>query len=689
MNRKIPLWERTREAARVALRPMGTSGHAVRRRTRVVAAGLSLAMLGLGWRAFDVAVLQHDQYLQQGNRQQLRTFRLSAGRGDILDRNYVSLAVNNQSFRVVLNPRQIRAQSREAEVLSHLLNIFPDLDADYVRGELSRDKAYRMLRLKVAPQEARQLRALKLPGIRLEQKPERIYPRGHLAAHLLGRVDNRGVGNLGVELATNAALKGRDATSPAFYAAHRGRGKQLLVEGHPDPALSRGNDVVLTIDTAIQSMAERELNALVAKWRPVGASIIVLEPKTGEILALANRPTFDPNHKIGSVNQTRNLAVQSAYEPGSTLKAITVAAALEQGVIRKDETFFCHNGRWQYTPQHSIRDTKRSEYLTVTEVLATSSNICTTKIYERLGKEALHRWAKKFHFGRRPQVQLPGAAKGLLADWEKWSDIQAANISFGQGMSASPLQVAAAFATLANGGLYNEPTLVTQITNAAGEPVWTHAPERERIVSESTSRTTLEMLTAVVHTKKGTGKNARIDGFRVAGKTSTAQKANPQGGYFEDQYYASFVGALPAEKPEVVILVSVDNPEGGHYGNQVAAPAFRRLGASIMNHLSVADEDRLTLVPDSVALDSGDPRLSEGFFANVDVEPRLPGQRPAPFTTGLPDFTGLTIAQALSAAEKARVKLVATGTGLAVGQSMSPGEVNEGAKVHVHFEPAY
>ena len=165
-----------------------------------------------------------------------------------------------------------------------------------------------------------------------------------------------------------------------------------------------------------------------------------------------------------------------------------VAAALEQGVIRKDETFFCHNGRWQYTPQHSIRDTKRSEYLTVTEVLATSSNICTTKIYERLGKEALHRWAKKFHLGRRPQVQLPGAAKGLLADWEKWSDIQAANISFGQGMSASPLQVAAAFATLANGGLYNEPTLVTQITNAAGEPVWTHAPERERIVSESTSR---------------------------------------------------------------------------------------------------------------------------------------------------------------------------------------------------------
>ncbi|MGB1698346.1 MAG: penicillin-binding protein [Nannocystaceae bacterium] len=689
MNRKVSLWEQTREAAKTALRPMQTSGHAVRRRTRVVAGVLCCAMLGLGWRAFDVSVLQHDQYLQRGNRQQLRTFRLPAGRGDILDRNYVSLAVNNQSFRVVLNPRVIRRQGRESEVLSHLTRIFPDLDPEYVSDELSRDKAYRMLRLKVAPEEARQLRDLKLPGIRLEQKPERIYPRGHLAAHLLGRVDNRGAGNLGVELAADNSLKGRDTTSPAFYAAHRGRGKQLLVEGHPDPALSRGNDVVLTIDTAIQSMAEREINTLVAKWRPVGASIIVLEPATGEILALANRPTFDPNHKIGSVNQTRNLAVQSAYEPGSTLKAITVAAALEQGVIRKDETFFCHNGRWQYTPQHSIRDTKRSEYLTVTEVLATSSNICTTKIYERLGKEALYRWAKKFHFGRRPNVQLPGAAKGLLADWEKWSDIQAANISFGQGMSASPLQVAAAFATLANGGLYNEPTLITQITDATGGSVWTHTPERERIVSESTARTTLEMLTAVVHSKKGTGKNARIEGFRVAGKTSTAQKANPLGGYFEDQYYASFVGALPAENPEVVILVSVDNPEGGHYGNQVAAPAFRRLGTAIMNHLGVADQEQLTLVPNSVALDSADPRLSEGFFADVDVEPRLPGQRPAPFTTGLPDFTGLTITQALSAAEKAHVRLIATGSGLAVGQSTPPGEVDAGTSVHVHFEPAY
>ena len=689
MNRRVPLWERTRDAASAALSPMETSGRAVRKRTSQVSWFLGFAMLGLGWRAFDVSVLQHEQYAQQGNRQQIRTFRQKASRGDILDRNYVSLAVNNQSYRVILNPRVIRAQSRTDEVFAHLTNILPDLDPAYLRRELGKDKAYRMLKHRVAPESARAIRALNLPGIRLDQKPERVYPRGLLGAHMLGRVDNQGAGNLGVELAMNDALRGREATSPAFYAAHRGKGTQLLVEGHPDPALSRGHDVVLTIDTAIQDMAEAELNTLVRNWRPVGASVVVLEPESGAILALANRPTFDPNHKIGSASQTSNLAAQAAYEPGSTLKAITVAAALEQGVIRRDETFFCHNGYWKYTPQHAIRDTKRSEYLTVTEVLATSSNICTTKIYERLGKESLHRWVKKFHFGARPQVQLPGAARGLVADWEKWSDIQAANISFGQGMSASPLQVAAAFATLANDGLYNEPTIVAEVIDAAGTPVWTHEPEQERIVSQSTARTMIEMLTAVVHSKKGTGKNARIEGYRVAGKTSTAQKANPAGGYFENQYYASFVGALPAEDPKVVILVSVDNPEGGHYGNQVAAPTFQRLGDAIMHHLGVANETEEAYVPRSVALDAADPRLERGFFADVDVEPALPGQRPAPFTVGLPDFTGLTMTQALEAAEKKDVVLHVTGSGLAVGQDVPPGDIEAGTRVHVHFEPAY
>ena len=668
---------------------MASDLRSVRRRAAIVGALLVAGLLGMGWRAWTIAVRGHAEYTAQGNRQQLRTYTLEAGRGNVVDRNHISLAVNDRLERIVLNPRLIRSHGAEERVLEFLLGMFGADRAEYIADELARDKAYRKLKLHLDDDMVAAVRAAKLPGVRLEREPHRVYPRGSLAAHVLGRVNALGQGNLGIELGMNDALAGREASSPAYYAAFGGRGHKLLVDGHPDHAVSRGQTVVSTVDSAIQAMAEAEIDELVRNWHPVGASIIVLDPATGEVLAMTNRPTFDPNHPVAATAQTVNLAVQHAYEPGSTLKAITVAAALEQGTIRADETFFCEEGRWQYTPRHAIRDTKRSGWLDVTEILAVSSNICTTKIYETLGKQALYRWIRRFHFGERPPIELPAVSEGLVADWRKWSDIQAANVSFGQGMSASPLQVAAAFAALANGGLYRAPTLVAEVRNADGELVWSRIRDgapAEALVRRATADTVLEMLTAVVETKKGTGKNARIEGYRVAGKTSTAQKANPEGGYFEDQYYASFVGAVPAEDPRLVILVSVDNPEGGHYGNEVAAPAFARLGARVLAYLGVPRHDGTLPSPAPIALRSDDPQLVEGFIADLDVQPDLPGHRAVAFTTGLPDFTGLTLTQALAEAERVEVQLRATGTGLAVGQSVPPGPVDSGAIVHVHFE---
>ncbi len=662
---------------------------AVRRRAAIVGATLVASLLGLGYRAYQVAVVRHDDYAEQGNRQQLRSYKLAAGRGEVFDRNYLSLAVNDHAHKVVLNPRQLSATHQKAEVLRRLTEMFPDQDPAYFAGELDKDKAYRRLRMRLTDEQADTIRDWNINGVRLEQTPERVYPRGLLAAHTLGRVNRQGSGNLGIELGMDRWLLGHETVSPAWYAAFRGQGRKLLVDGAPDPGVARDHSVVLSLDSAVQAMAEEEINTLVEAWRPVGASIVVLDPKTGEVLALANRPTFDPNHRVESVVQTNNLAVQSAYEPGSTLKAITVAAALEEGAIRQDETFFCEEGRWQYTPQHPIRDTKPSEWLTVTECLAKSSNICTTKIYDKLGKASMHRWVSRFHFGERPNIQLPGAAKGLLADWREWSDIQGANISFGQGMSASPLQVAAAFGALANEGVYNEPTLVLDVIANDGETVWTHEASAERVVRADTARTVMDMLTAVVETKHGTGKNARIEGYRVAGKTSTAQKADTTGGYYEDQYYASFVGAVPADDPRVVILVSVDNPEGGHYGNEVAAPTFARLGQRLMTYYGVPREDGSVPTPERIAIEGDDPRVTEGFLADLDVQPNLPGEGRKKFTTGLPDFTGLTLTQALDAAETAKVDLVASGTGIAVGQSVPPGPVDSGTEVRVHFEPTY
>jgi cell division protein FtsI (penicillin-binding protein 3) len=667
---------------------MASDLRAVRRRSAVVGGLIVAGLLGMGARAWTIGVERHAEYATQGNRQQLRDYTLEASRGNVVDRNHISMAVNDRLERIVINPRWIRANDATDRVAEFLLSMFGPEHAEYITEELSRDKAYRKLRLTLNEDQVASIREAQLPGVRLEEEPVRVYPRGSLAAHVLGRVNAQGRGNLGIELGLDDELAGRAASSPAYYAAYGGEGTKLLVDGHPDHSVSRGHTVVLTIDSAIQAMAEEEIDTLVREWHPVGASILVLEPKTGKLLALVNRPTFDPNHPVASASQTVNLAVQHAYEPGSTLKAITVAAALEQGTIRPDQTFFCEEGRWQYTPRHAIRDTKRSGWLDVTEILAVSSNICTTKIYETLGKEALYRWIQRFHFGEKPDIQLPAVSAGLLADWHKWSDIQAANVSFGQGMSASPLQVTAAFAALANGGVYHTPTLVEQVLDAEGKPVWTHEPgEGERIVRKATADTVMEMLTAVVHTKQGTGKNALIEGYRVAGKTSTAQKANPLGGYFEDQYYASFVGAVPANDPAIVILVSVDNPEGGHFGNDVAAPAFARLGARVLAYLGVPAANGQVPVPETIALASDSPELVEGFIADLDVQPDLPGRRKVEFTTGLPDFTGLTLAQALIEAEKAHVELRATGTGLAVGQSVPPGPIDAGGEVVVHFEP--
>jgi len=667
----------------LVMRPMASDLQAVQRRGWLVAGVLVAALLGLGLRAWAVGVTHHDQYAEQGNRQQLRSYKVKASRGDIVDRGYISLAVTDRVHKIVLNPRVITAQGRDAETIAALLEIFPEEDAEYLRDELGRDKAYRRLRMVLDDPQADALRALQLPGVSLEPVPHRVYPRKLLAAHVLGRVNAQGKGNLGIEYALDDSLRGRDAMSPAYFA----RGKKLLIEGFPDPGVSRGNTVVLTIDSAIQAMAEEEINTLVENWTPVSASILVMDPKTGEVLATASRPTFDPNHRIDTLEQTVNQAVQADFEPGSTMKAITVAAALEQGTIRKDESFFCEEGRWQYTDQHSIRDTKRSEWLSVTEILAVSSNICTTKIYETLRKENMYKWARRFHFGQRPAIELPGATKGVLHHWEKWSDIQGANISFGQGMTASPLQVAAAFSVLANRGVYVAPTILRQVIDAEGNPVDLERPAPERLVRVSTAKTVLEMLESVVHTRKGTGRNAVIEGYRVAGKTSTAQKASREGGgYAEDDYFASFVGAIPARDPRVVILVSVDSPQGSHYGNQVAAPTFSRLGGRVMAHLGVERNDGTRPAPDPIRLMADNILLVEGFIPTTDIEPRLPGQRRPSVSRGLPDLTGLTMSETLDVAETLGLTLRPRGTGIAVMQSHPPGPVAEGAVVEVLFE---
>ncbi len=660
--------------------PMATEPRAVRFRLIWVGMFVALCLVLVGVRAYRISIVQHDDYAKAGNRQQIRAYTMMGVRGTIVDRNYEALAVSDRMFQIVLNPREIATQHAEQVVIRAILQLFPNTSPEYLLGELARDKAYRRLRMMVDGEQARQLREQAIPGLTLERSAQRVYPRKLLASHILGRVGAQGKGNLGVEYSLDPFLRGRDASSPAFVA----HGSKILVDGVPDASVSSGHTIVLTVDSGLQAIVENELDALVETWTPQSASIVVLHPHTGEVLAIASRPTFNPNRSIDTLEQTVNQAVQREFEPGSTVKAVTVAAALEEGAIRPDETFFCEMGRWQYTDEHTIRDTKALGWLSVTEVLAVSSNICTTKIYERLGKRRLHQWIHRFGFGQRPGIELPAAAPGTVAPWEEWSDIQAANISFGQGMSASPLQVAAAFAALANQGMYNEPTLVSAILDVDGKAIVRPSVEPRRVIRAQTAALVMKMLEEVVHSRTGTGDKARVPGYRVAGKTSTAQKASREGGYDDEAYFASFVGAVPARAPRLVILVSVDQPVGGHYGNQVAAPTFARVASRAMELYAVAPDDDAALQPRAVVL-SSTGALQEGFVAQSDIEPPLPGKK-SRTSSGLPDFTGQTMAEVLDGAHALHVHVRLHGSGLAVMQDHAPGPIARGTRVNVYFE---
>lgn len=688
-----------------------------RKRARWLTALLCLAFGGIAYRGTELVIKQHEDWSDRARRQQQTKIKIQARRGAIVDRNGAALAVNGEVIQLVLNPRKIRETGQEREVYQKLSRIFKNKSTRReLKAHLAMDKAYRLLDLDLDRAQQKKIEALDLPGLRLESRPRRIYPRGRLASHVVGRVNKELDGTLGIEQSLNERLRGHETATSAIRArAHlrSAKSKGLMIEGGLDPTLSHGHTVTLTIDSVIQDMVEQALSDLVARFHPVGASVIVLSPRTGEILALANQPTFDPNHPVRNVDAIRNLAVQAAYEPGSTLKAFTIAAALEEGTITPRSVFDCEQGYWRYTPRAPIRDTHRSGNLTVAEILAQSSNIGTTKIYETIGKKRLHQWLSRFHFGKSPGIELPAATPGLFDPWQRWSDIQGANVSFGQGVAFSPLQVAAAFATFANDGQYLEPTIVASIESAQGETIYRHNPKPEALLRPSTAKTMLRMLTGVVEDPDGTGHNAGVLGYRVAGKTSTAQKAG-RNGYFKDQYYASFLGTLPVHDPKAVILVSVDNPEGGHYGNEVAAPTFARISASLMAYWGIAsreDSPRPATGPTHEAPDlpslsphPSSPRLLNAGQAEVlqrGQEPPLPGQklrkdpRPKPKTkrpdppalSRVPNFIGLSTREALRLGMQLGQKLKISGTGVAVSQRPAPGTKNKNAEIHLQFEP--
>ena len=557
-------------------------------------AKVRIALLGTLLMAFAVAVMHRAWELQvdrapalreMAEEQYLRRIRLAPKRGTIYDRHGAELAVSVDVDSVWANPRALRENGGDPDVIAGRLSRLLGVDRERIARRLHSDRYFVWIKRRITPQLAARVRDLDLPGVRLEREARRFYPNRQLASHVLGFANIDGVGIEGLELSLEERLRGDRRVVPAIRDR---RGRVVFSEQLLDDRAAQGDDVTLTLDRTIQRIAERELALAVQTFEAKAGSVVVMDPESGEILALANYPTFDPNDPGDSpASHRRNRAVTDRFEPGSTVKPFTVAAALARGTIGPEQLIDCEDGAMQ-VDEYVIHDTTPHEELTPAQILAYSSNIGTAKIGGTLGRRGLYRAFRRFGFGEETGLELPGEAGGILRHFRRWYEMDAATISFGQGMSSTSVQLATAMSAIANGGRLVRPRLIGQVRDANGAVVQeTHPEVRRRVVPERVARLVGDMLTAVTG-PGGTAEEAAIDGYLVAGKTGTAQKADyVSGGYAEDRWLASFVGFVPAEDPRLVISVVVDEPVIAHYGGVVAGPVFRRVGEQALRHLGV------------------------------------------------------------------------------------------------------
>lgn len=543
-------------------------------RVRIVGLVLVLGFGVLGVRAAHLSLVD-----QRGHdlapRQAFTVLRLAPARGTITDRSGAELALTVPAPSVYAVPKQVRDARAAARALAPILG----MRARTLEARLSLGGGFVYLARWLDARQAKAIEGLALPGVGLISEPRRTYPQGALAGRLIGFANVDGAGVRGIEQAQDAWLAGHAETIAVQRDA---RGRLLAYAGH-DPRRSAGNDVALTLDAVLQADAEAALADTVRATGARGGFVIVLDPETSEVLALAEAPAFDPNQfRRASYTETRQRVFTDAFEPGSTFKAFLIAAALERGAIRASDRFDCEQGHWR-VPGKTLRDTHEYGVLDVASVLQVSSNICAAKIGYALGAESHHAMLRALGFGATTGSGFPDESPGLLRGWRRWRPLDHATVSFGQGVSVTPMQLAAATAAIANGGILRAPRLVHARRRPAG--VWQPEPPSEgrRVLREEVAAQVRAMLVGVVHVE-GTALRASLDGVRAGGKTGTAQPLDPRTRrYRSDRYIGWFIGAAPIEAPRVAIVAMVDEPRGvAHTGGSTAAPLFARTAAAAL-----------------------------------------------------------------------------------------------------------
>lgn len=545
-----------------------------------------LAMMSfLAYRLFTIQVLGYTRYAGKAKDIHQIEIRLEPGRGDVCDRNGNVLGMSVPIPSVYADPQEIRDVDETVNRLAKVMK----LDKKFLYECLGKDKRFVWIKRKIPPEDKEKILDLRLDGIHFLEEPTRFYPKGSLAGHILGFVNIDNDGMEGIELRFNEYLKGKAGlriTEKDRY------GREILSWRNKEIPPVDGYKVVLTIDEVIQYMVEEELDKAEELYHPKSAIVIVMDPDTGEILALANRPNFDPNRfRYETKDSMRNRAVTDFFEPGSVFKMFVAAAAINERLFNLKDTIFCENGSY-YVPGGVLHDHSPHGMLSFQQVIEKSSNIGMAKVGQKMGVERLYRYLVDFGFGRPTGILLPGEAEGILHPPSRWSKMSITRIPMGHEVSATALQLTNAACALANGGKFLQPLIVKRVLDSKGGIVkeYTTKVLREVISPDSAGR--LKLALKGVVSPSGTAVRARLTDFSVAGKTGTAQKINPDGTYSHTNFMASFVGFVPADNPRIVVSVILDSPRPVYYGGITAAPVFKNIAEKILGYLNVEPEVR-------------------------------------------------------------------------------------------------
>jgi len=667
------------------------------RRAVCVAIGLLIWMFAIGARLVQLQVHQHDELASRARNQQLSSIETAATRGQVLDRQGRELARSLDTESFFADPSEIKNADATAMRIASITGQDRLELARRLNDAQASDKRFVWIVRRVEMERATKLDKLELEGVYSRREPKRYYPNDSLAAHVLGFVGTDEIGLSGVERFYNEKIRGE--AGKVFLEVDRDRRAFESYEVQPHP----GQTVVLTIDQVIQYRTERALIDAVERSHAKSGTAIVMDPRTGEILALANAPTFDPNDPATSSPEARsNGALQNIYEPGSTFKVVAYSAAIEKGLVKPEDRIDCQMGQITVAGR-LIHDHKPFGILTIADALALSSNVGAIKLALLVGKDGMYDYMKKLGFGSRTGVDLAGESPGILRTLDRWRPDSIGSLAMGQEIGVTALQMAAAYSVLANNGTWVKPHVVRELRSQDGAITFQAKTESRTVLRTETTAALRNMLEGV--TLHGTAKKAQLDGYTAAGKTGTAQKIDPRTrAYSPTKFIGSFVGFAPIDNPAVVIIVVIDEPVGSYHGGDVAAPVFRQIAEQILPELNVTPDTEIKSPLAQVAqLSKPSPQqLKENQASLEEREATLPrvvsaqsfnGQRnEVVFAVAtkrgalMPDLRGQSVRDVARTCAQLGLRLEARGEGFAMQQQPAAGvEIDSGQTVRVEF----